>query len=135
MIEVAASPQVPVSLSLPESWPPEFQRPGGDPAAGTESAGHVNAPEAHPAQAMNWLFVDLNSYFASVEQEVRPELRGRPVGVVPMMADTTVCIAASYEARPSVCGRERLSPMPGACARRLCWLRAVTNCTPNTTIA
>jgi len=50
-------------------------------------------------QALNWLFVDLNSYFASVEQEVRPDLRGRPVAVVPMMADTTVCIAASYEAK------------------------------------
>ncbi len=49
--------------------------------------------------ALNWLFVDLNSYFASVEQESRPELRGRPVGIVPMMADTTVCIAASYEAK------------------------------------
>jgi len=48
---------------------------------------------------LNWLFVDLNSYFASVEQEVRPELRGRPVAVVPMMADTTVAIAASYEAK------------------------------------
>jgi len=48
---------------------------------------------------LNWLFVDLNSYFASVEQDVRPELRGRPVGIVPMMADTTVCIAASYEAK------------------------------------
>lgn len=48
---------------------------------------------------VNWLFVDLNSYFASVEQEVRPDLRGRPVGVVPMMADTTCCIAASYEAK------------------------------------
>ena len=48
---------------------------------------------------VNWLFVDMNSYFASVEQEVRPELRGRPVGIVPMMADTTCCIAASYEAK------------------------------------
>jgi DNA polymerase-4 len=52
-----------------------------------------------PGPLLNWLFVDLNSYFASVEQEIRPELRGRPVGIVPMMADTTVCIAASYEAK------------------------------------
>jgi DNA polymerase-4 len=51
---------------------------------------------------LNWLFVDLNSYFASVEQDDRPELRGRPVGVVPMLADTTCCIAASYEAK--ACG-------------------------------
>ena len=48
---------------------------------------------------VNWLFVDLNSYFASVEQELRPELRGRPVAVVPLLADTTCCIAASYEAK------------------------------------
>ncbi|MBI4546728.1 MAG: DNA polymerase [Ignavibacteriae bacterium] len=50
-------------------------------------------------QLLKWLFLDLNSYFASVEQELRPELRGKPVGVVPMMANTTCCIAASYEAK------------------------------------
>lgn len=48
---------------------------------------------------MRWLFLDLNSYFASVEQELEPELRGRPVAVVPVMADTTSAIAASYEAK------------------------------------
>ncbi len=48
---------------------------------------------------LQWLFLDLNSYFASVEQELRPELRDRPMAVVPLVADTTCCIAASYEAK------------------------------------
>ena len=33
---------------------------------------------------LRWLFLDLNSYFASVEQELRPELRDRPMAVVPL---------------------------------------------------
>lgn len=45
------------------------------------------------------LFVDFNSYFASVEQQTRPELRNQPVGVVPVLSETTCCIAASYEAK------------------------------------
>jgi DNA polymerase IV len=44
-------------------------------------------------------FVDFNSFFASVEQQLNPSLRGRPVGVVPVMAETSCCIAASYEAK------------------------------------
>jgi DNA polymerase-4 len=51
----------------------------------------------HPT--VEWLFLDLNSYFASVEQQDRMELRGRPVGVVAVAAETTCCLAASYEAK------------------------------------
>jgi DNA polymerase-4 len=46
-----------------------------------------------------FLHIDLNSFFASVEQQIHPEYRGKPLAVVPTMADTTCCIAASYEAK------------------------------------
>lgn len=49
--------------------------------------------------ALNALYVDFNSYFASVEQELVPKLRGKPIGVLPVLAETTCCIAASYEAK------------------------------------
>jgi len=46
-----------------------------------------------------FLHIDLNSFFASVEQQLHEEYRGKPLAVVPTMADTTCCIAASYEAK------------------------------------
>ncbi len=49
--------------------------------------------------SLNWLYIDFNSYFASVEQQEQPRLRGRPVVVSPVMTDTTSAIAASYEAK------------------------------------
>jgi hypothetical protein len=70
----------------------------------------LDAHDREPAQAAQvcrgmrvedykWLFLDLNSYFASVEQQERPELRGRPVAIVPMETDYTMAIAASPEAK------------------------------------
>jgi DNA polymerase-4 len=49
--------------------------------------------------SLNALYVDFNSYFASVEQLLRPELRNKPIAVLPVVAETTCCIAASYEAK------------------------------------
>lgn len=55
-----------------------------------------------PKQPCPSLFIDMNAYFATVEQEFRPDLRGRPIGVVAVMTDSTCCIAVSREAK--ACG-------------------------------
>jgi len=49
--------------------------------------------------SLRHLYIDLNAFFASCEQQLNPALRGRPVAVVPVFADTTSVIAASYEAK------------------------------------
>lgn len=45
------------------------------------------------------LFLDMNAFFASIEQQVQPTLRGKPICVAPYTGNTGCCIARSYEAK------------------------------------
>jgi DNA polymerase-4 len=45
------------------------------------------------------MHIDLNSCFATVEQQARPLLRGRPVAIVNRRTDHTMIVTASYEAK------------------------------------
>jgi len=45
------------------------------------------------------LFIDFDSFYASVEQQDNLEYRGKPVIVVPVVSDYTCAIAASYQAK------------------------------------
>ncbi len=49
---------------------------------------------------IEWLYLDFDGFFASVEQQARPALRGKPIGIVPFDgAVHTVVIACSKEAK------------------------------------
>jgi DNA polymerase IV len=48
---------------------------------------------------LRYLFVDMNAYFASVEQHDHPQWRNKPLVVVPVEARTSSCIAVNYLAK------------------------------------
>jgi DNA polymerase-4 len=52
-----------------------------------------------PPQNARVLYLDMNAFFASVEQQRRPELRGLPVAVVSHIGRTGTVLASSYEAK------------------------------------
>lgn len=63
------------------------------------------------------LYLDFDGFFASVEQQARPGLRGRPIGVVPFAnAEHTCVIACSREAK--LRGVKNVMPLDEA--RNLC---------------
>ncbi|AZV00415.1 DNA polymerase IV [Paracoccus phage vB_PthS_Pthi1] len=45
------------------------------------------------------LYIDMNSFFASVEQQLNPAIRGQPVAITAMENEKGCCVAASYEAK------------------------------------
>jgi DNA polymerase-4 len=62
------------------------------------------------------LYIDMNAFFASVEQHENPRLRGRPVAITAIDSDSGVCVACSYEAKAF--GIKTGTPVREA--RRLC---------------
>ena len=56
-------------------------------------------PFTASAGTPRWFFADMNAFYASVEQQECAQYRGKPVIVVPVLAENTCAIAASYEAK------------------------------------
>ena len=67
-------------------------------STGAASGGVTMREEYNPAEPLV-MHIDLNSCFATVEQQSRPMLRGRPVAIVNRRTEHTMIVTASYEAK------------------------------------
>lgn len=59
----------------------------------------MNNPYGINPEEPSVMWIDLNSAFATTEQQSRPSLRGKPVGVTNRISPECCVIAASYEAK------------------------------------
>lgn len=87
----------PGSRSTPSFEKSKISAKAGATPPATTRFSHLES--THNAASPLVMHIDLNSCFATVEQQARPMLRGRPIAIVNRRTEHTSIITASYEAK------------------------------------